>query len=72
MNYLKNIFTGRDNTTFSAVKLIAITAALAMVCNFLRTLSVDFQGFGIGIGAMIAALAAKYVTEKPNADSSAA
>ncbi len=64
MRYWHNIFTGRDNSTFSLTKLIATLAALAMVCNFIRAVSVDFQGFGIGIAAMIAALAAKYATEK--------
>jgi len=64
MKYLLHIFTARDNTTFSLTKLLAMLAGLAMVCNFIRAVSVDFQGFGIGIAAMIAALAAKYATEK--------
>lgn len=64
MSYLKNIFTARDNETFSLTKLIAALAALVMMCNFIRTLSVDFQGFGIGISAMVAAMAMKYAVEK--------
>jgi len=64
MRYIHNILTGRDNSTFSLTKLIATLAALAMIYNFIRAVSVDFQGFGIGIAAMIAALAAKYATEE--------
>lgn len=64
MKYIQHILTGRDNATFSLTKLLAVMAALAMICNFIRAVSVDFQGFGIGIAAMIAALAAKYATEK--------
>ena len=62
--YLKNIFTSADNTTFSASKLIGVTGGLTMIGEFIRVQSVDWQGFGIGISTIIAALAAKAYTDK--------
>lgn len=64
MNYFQNIFSSRGNKAWSMTKLIAAIGALAMVVNFLRAVSVDFSGLGIGLGAMIAALAAKYAVEE--------
>ena len=64
MKLLKDIFTSRDNSTFSMSKLIAIGAACGMIFEFLKTGSVDFQGFGIGVASVIGALAAKSFTDK--------
>ena len=63
MELLKHIFTARDNATFSLSKLIGTFGTFAMVYNFVKIGSVDFQGFGIGISTLVAALAAKYYVE---------
>ena len=62
-DYLKHILTGRDNSTFSLSKLIGIAGGAAMIAQFLGSGSVDFQGFGIGVSTIMAALAAKYFVE---------
>jgi hypothetical protein len=64
INFLKNIFTARDNETFSLSKVIAIGGAVAMIGEFLYKGSVDFQGLGIGLTGLIGSLAAKYYVEK--------
>ena len=63
MDFIKNILTGRDNETFSLAKLIGIAGSCAMIVQFVRSGSVDFQGFGIGVSTLMAALAAKYFVE---------
>lgn len=63
IKFLNDIFTSRDNATFSMSKLIGSTAGVAMVYEFIRMSSVDFQGFGIGASTLIAALAAKAYTD---------
>lgn len=63
-NFLKNIFTSADNATYSASKLIGIAGGLALIGEFLRVQSVDWQGFGIGLATIIAALAAKNLADK--------
>lgn len=63
LEYMKHIFTGRNNVDFSMVKLIGGGGGCAMVFNFVKVGSVDFQSFGIGISTLIAALAAKYYVE---------
>jgi len=66
IKFLRDIFTSQDGVSYSMSKLIGALAALVMVCNFIRTLSVDFQGFGIAMGALITAFAAKaYTDTKP-------
>lgn len=61
---IKDWATARNGQDFSLTKLFASLGAFAMILNFLLTRSVDFQGLGIGVGAMIAALAAKYAVEE--------
>ena len=61
---IKDWATARNGNDFSLTKLFASLGAAAMVINFILERSVDFQGFGIGLGAMIAALAAKYAVEE--------
>lgn len=60
---MKHIFTCRDNASYSMVKIISFIGSCAMVINFVRVGSVDFQGLGIGLATVIAAMAAKYVAE---------
>jgi hypothetical protein len=64
---MRHLLTARDNKTYSLTKLVAVVAAMAMVRNFVVTDSVDFNGFGLGIGAMIASMAAKYYVEDKEA-----
>ena len=64
MKIIKDLFTSRDNQTFSLSKTLAFTAGCALIFNFIKLDSADMQGFGIAIGAMIAALAAKSATDK--------
>ena len=62
---IKNWFTSRNGIDFSLTKLIGSFAGLALVVQFVRTGSVDFQGFAIGVSALIAALAVKYAVDDP-------
>lgn len=61
--FMRNIFTSRDNATYSMSKLIGFFGACAMVIQFIRAGSVDFQGLGIGLASLIAAFAAKAFTD---------
>lgn len=61
--FLKNIFTAKDNVSYSLSKLLGISGGAAMVFNFVKAGSIDFQGFGTGVSLLIAALAAKYLAE---------
>ena len=63
MNIIKDWFTARNGKDWSLTKLYGTLAITAMIFNFLRAGSVDFQGFGIAAAALIAALAAKYAVE---------
>lgn len=63
MEFLKHWLTGRDNASYSAVKIIALVTAFAMVFNFVKYGSVDFQALGIGVSGVITSLAAKYWVE---------
>lgn len=62
MNYWRDIMTSRKGD-WSMTKLISAVASLAMTYNFVKSGSVNFEGYGIGVGAMIGALAAKHWTE---------
>ena len=61
--YIKNILTQKDNETFSMSKLAALSGTIALIYEFINLHSVDFQGFGIGISTILAALVAKYHVE---------
>ena len=64
MKFLKNIMTARDNETFSLTKLMGSMAGVTMIAKFWQTPTPDYQGFGLAIAGIIAALAAKYHVEK--------
>lgn len=64
---IKHWLTGRDNSTYSLSKIIVIFTVAAMLFNFIKTGSVDFQGLGIGVTGILAAMAAKFFVEKPEA-----
>jgi hypothetical protein len=44
-------------------KLIGFTGACAMIFEFLKVASVDFQGFGIALASLIGAFAVKSYTD---------
>ena len=62
---LKHWFTSRDGVSFSLTKLIGTFAGAALVVQFIRANSVDFQGFAIGASVLIGALAVKYAVDTP-------
>lgn len=64
MKMIKDIFTSKDNQTFSMSKTLAFTSGCALIFNFVKLGITDMQGFGIAVGAIIAALAAKSATDK--------
>jgi hypothetical protein len=65
MKYITDLFTCADNKTWSMSKLLVFVGAVTMCGEFAYKGSVDFQGFAIGIAAIVAALAAKtYVDPK--------
>lgn len=61
---LLDIFTSKDNSTFSMSKTLAFLGGMALIYNFIKLSVTDMQGFGVAIGAMIGALAAKSFTDK--------
>lgn len=61
--FINEIFTQRDNITFSMTKIIGIAGSSIMIAKFIESPSPDYQGFGIGISAVMTALAVKYYTE---------
>ena len=59
------LLTSSDNQTFSFSKmLVALPASFVGIYKFAIEAHPDFQAFGIFVGAMIAALAVKAVTDK--------
>ena len=65
MNIIKNIFTARDNATYSLTKLVGLSGTITMIVQFVKSDSGDYMGFGAGIALMMAALAGKYFVEQP-------
>ena len=62
--FLKNVLTSRDNLTYSMTKIMAASGTAALIYNFVTLHSSDFQGFAVGMSAMVTSLAAKYYVEK--------
>ena len=65
VEFLKHILTCSDNTTWSMSKLVALGTALTMNYNFVAGAGHDYQGYALGVAAIIASLAAKTYVEKP-------
>ena len=61
---IKDWATARNGQDFSLTKLLATVAAVVMIVKFAIADVPDYNGFGLGIGMMIAALAAKYAVEE--------
>jgi len=64
--YVKDVFTAKNGEDYSETKLIAFMAALAMIGEFVATHSQNYLQLGIGISAIMAALAGKYFIETPH------
>lgn len=62
-NFLKDWLTAKNGIDYSLTKSLGIGAGVAMIFNFVSEGSVDFSGFGTGIGLLMGALAAKYFVE---------
>lgn len=60
---VKHLLTARDGVSFSLTKAVVIMAVVAMIYNFVWHDSVDFNGFGLGVAAVMAILTAKYFVE---------
>ena len=61
---LEHWMTGRDGISYSLTKLIGLSAGATMIYQFAMLDSKDWQGFGIGITAIMGAMAVKYMVEK--------
>lgn len=65
MNFFKQWFTEKDNSTFCVVRALLTSGGVAMVYKFVvLTGTVDFQAFGLGLAGIGAAIAAKNASEK--------
>lgn len=64
---LQHWFTARDNTSYSFTKLLGSVGGGSMIYKFITNASPtpDYVGFGAGVAAIMAALAAKYLVETP-------
>jgi len=67
MNKILQIFndllTARNGVDYSLTKIVGVSAAVEMLVKFWQLPTPDFFGFATGIGAIMAALAAKYYVE---------
>ena len=59
-----HLFTARDGVSYSLTKLAGICGVVAVTYNFIKLGSPDFQGYGIAIAGLMAALALKYAVEE--------
>jgi hypothetical protein len=59
-----HLFTARDGVSYSLTKLAGICGTVAVTYNFIKLGSPDFQGYGIAIAGLMAALALKYAVEE--------
>ena len=63
IQFLVDLLTARNGVDYSLTKLMGISAGITMIVKFWQLPTPDFQGFAIGISAIMAALAAKYYSE---------
>lgn len=57
-------FTERDGTSWCIGRAMAAAAFASMIFKFIQASSADFQGFAIGVAAVIAAVAGKNYSER--------
>lgn len=60
----KDLFTERDGVSYCLGRFIAFAAAVEMIYKFTDSSHIDYQGFAVGICAIIASIAAKNMSEK--------
>jgi hypothetical protein len=56
--------TARNGVDYSLTKLAGVCGVAAVTYNFIKLGSPDFQGYGIAIAGLMAALALKYAVEE--------
>lgn len=61
---MNHLFTARDGVSYSLTKLAGICGVVAVTYNFIKLGSPDFQGYGIAVAGLMAALALKYAVEE--------
>jgi hypothetical protein len=61
---LNHYATARDGVSYSLTKLAGVCGVVAVTYNFIKLGSPDFQGYGIAIAGLMAALALKYAVEE--------
>ena len=66
MNFIKNLFTERDGVSWCIGRVMGAAAIIEMMVKFSDVNHVDYQGFAIGVAALIAAIAAKNLSERDN------
>jgi hypothetical protein len=63
LKFINDLLTARNGIDYSLTKLVGVAAAIEMLVKFWGVPIPDFFGFATGIGAIMAALAAKYYVE---------
>jgi hypothetical protein len=63
--FIIDLLTARNGTDYSLTKIMGIFAGITMIIRFWQLPTPDFQGFAIGMAAIMGALAAKYYVETP-------
>ena len=61
---ITHLFTARDGVSYSLTKLAGIVGMAAVTVKFMQSESSDFQGYGIAVAGLMAALAIKYAVEE--------
>ena len=64
MNFIKQLFTERDGVNWCIGRVLGGAAIIEMMVKFADVSHVDYQGFAVGVAALIAAIAAKNYSEK--------
>jgi hypothetical protein len=67
-DYCKKVLTARNNRDWSATKLIVLMGSGVMMFEFVYSHSQEYLQLGLGLSALIAALAGKYFVENSNSD----
>ncbi|MHB0965335.1 MAG: hypothetical protein ACYC36_02665 [Bellilinea sp.] len=64
--WFKDFFTERDGTSWDLARFMGCSAFCELSYKFFTSANTDWQGFAIGIGAIMAGVAAKNFSEKEN------
>jgi hypothetical protein len=65
LKFITDLLTARNGMDYSLTKLVGVAAVVTMIVKFWQIDTPDFVGFGMGVGALMGALAAKYYVEQP-------